>query len=54
MALYVEGRLHNSSYEKDGQKKTVTEVVVDTLNILTWGKDSSGAEGVQAAEPGEK
>src|SRR4051812_30739 len=29
--VYIEGRLQTRSYEKDGQKRYVTEVVVDNL-----------------------
>lgn len=53
MGVYVEGRLRNSQYEKDGQKRTATEVVLDTLNILKWKKDKEG-EAVNVVEPGEK
>ena len=38
MGVYIEGRLHNGSFEKDGQKRTITEIVLDNLNILKWGK----------------
>lgn len=51
MGVYIEGRLHNNTFEKDGQKKTTTEIVLDTLNILQWKK---GGEEVNVAEPGEK
>ncbi|MFH0834120.1 MAG: single-stranded DNA-binding protein [Patescibacteria group bacterium] len=54
MGVFVEGRLHNSQFEKDGQKRTITEVVLDTLNILKWGKDESGNNEVNVEEPGDK
>ena len=54
MGVYIEGRLHNNKFEKDGQKRVVTEVVIDNLNILKWGKGESGAEEMNVAEPGEK
>ena len=54
MGVYIEGRLHNNQFEKNGQKKTITEVVLDTLNILKWGKSESGSNEVNVEEPGEK
>ncbi len=53
MGVYIEGRLHNNQFEKDGQKKTITEVVIDTLNILKWGKGESGDNEVNVEDPGE-
>lgn len=38
MAL-VSGRMQNRSYEKDGQKRTVTEVIVDRVNFCGGKKD---------------
>lgn len=37
--VYVEGRLATRSYEKDGEKKYVTEIVSENL-ILLGGKDA--------------
>ena len=54
MGVYVEGRLHNNKFEKDGQKRVITEVVLDSLNILKWGKGEGGAEEVNVADPEEK
>ena len=34
MHLYVEGRLRNNSWEKDGQKFNVTEIVAEELQFL--------------------
>jgi single-strand DNA-binding protein len=50
MGVYLEGRLHNSQYEKDGQKHTTTEIVLDNLNILKWGKSESGENEVNVEE----
>lgn len=36
---FVEGRLQIRSYEKDGEKKYVTEVIVSSVEKLDWGKD---------------
>ena len=53
MGVYIEGRLHNSTFVKDGQKKTKTDIVLDTLNILKW-KKGADAEEVNVTEPGAK
>jgi single-strand DNA-binding protein len=37
-SVYIEGRLTTRSYEKDGQKRYVTEVVADNLILLGDGK----------------
>lgn len=50
MGVYIEGRLHNDHFEKDGQKRTVTEIVLDNLNILKWGKGESGQDEVNVEE----
>ncbi|MEK7085848.1 MAG: single-stranded DNA-binding protein [Patescibacteria group bacterium] len=43
MAVYIEGRLSNHSFEdKDGNKHFRTEIVTDELNILTWKKTKTG------------
>ncbi|MFW5436272.1 single-stranded DNA-binding protein [Paenibacillus apiarius] len=39
----VEGRIQTRSYEKDGQKVYVTEVVADNIRVLEWG-DSQAAD----------
>lgn len=45
MAVYVEGRLINRSYEdKDKNRHYMTEIVIHDLNILTWKKSKSGKE----------
>ena len=33
--LYVEGKIRNRSYEKDGIKRYVTEIFVDTMEMLS-------------------
>lgn len=54
MGVYVEGRLHNNQYEKDGVKRSMTEIVVDNLNILKWGKGESGGKEVNVEDLEEK
>jgi single-strand DNA-binding protein len=36
--VYVEGVLLNRAYEKDGQRRYVTEIRADEVNMLTWKK----------------
>lgn len=55
MATYVEGRLVNNSFEsKSGEKHYRSEIIVDTLNILTWKKDKSGIENINIEDIEEK
>ncbi|MDD3861869.1 MAG: single-stranded DNA-binding protein [Candidatus Gracilibacteria bacterium] len=45
MAVYVEGKLMNNSFEdKEGKKHYRTEIVADNLNIITWKKSKQGGE----------
>ncbi|GAB4197596.1 MAG: single-stranded DNA-binding protein [Thermoflexibacter sp.] len=41
--VYIEGKLTTRSYEQDGVKKYVTEVVADTMNMLTPKGGSGGS-----------
>lgn len=41
--LYIEGRLRNRSYEKDGVKHYATDVICDTFNFLGSGNNQQGA-----------
>lgn len=38
--VYVEGMILNRAYEKDGQRRYVTEIRADEVNMLTWKKKS--------------
>ncbi len=50
-AVYVEGRLHNRSYElPDDTRRFVTEIRLDTLSILTW-KGKEPHEEVESVSP---
>lgn len=35
MSVYIEGKIRTRSYEKEGEKRYVTEILVDELTILT-------------------
>jgi single-strand DNA-binding protein len=41
-SVYIEGRIENRSYEKDGQKRYVSEVVADEV-ILLGGREAGDA-----------
>jgi single-strand DNA-binding protein len=43
--IYVEGRLSNRKYEKDGVTKYTTEVVVESVILLGGGKDKKDDSG---------
>lgn len=36
--VYVEGVILNRAYEKDGQRRYMTEIRADEVNMLTWKK----------------
>lgn len=41
-AIYVEGKIVNRTYDnKTGEKRYITEIVADELNIISWKKGSS-------------
>jgi single-strand DNA-binding protein len=48
--VYVEGTLLNRAYEKDGQRRYVTEIHADEVNMLTW-KKKDGVTKVTLEEP---
>lgn len=51
--VYVEGRLQTRSYEdKQGQKRYVTEVVVDELNLLNRAPAKDGSQPVSQPRTG--
>lgn len=52
-AVYVEGRIVNRAYELEkGDKRFITEIVVDDLNIITWKDKKSSVP--ELVTPGEK
>lgn len=48
--VYVEGKLRTREYEKDGQKKYLTELFVDNMELLTP-KGESGSQTQPQAAP---
>lgn len=49
-AVYVEGMILNRPYEQGGQRKFVTEVRAEEVNMLTW-KKKHGVAKVTIADP---
>ena len=43
--IYVEGRLRTRSYEQDGVKKYITEIVADTIQLLGRKDDKAQSNG---------
>ena len=48
--VYVEGKIKTREYEKDGQKREVKEVVVESLELLTPKGEGSGQSNTQSAQ----
>lgn len=38
-AVYIEGMVLNRAYEKEGERRYVTEIRADEVNMLSWKKD---------------
>ena len=52
--IYVEGRLRSRSWDgQDGQKRFITEIVADSIQLLGKRSDNPGAEGYQASAPAQ-
>jgi len=49
--VYLEGRLQTREWEKDGQKRSTTEIVVRDMVMLSPKGESAGGGGGPAAEP---
>lgn len=53
MKLYVEGKLQTRSWEKDGQRRSKTEVVADSIQILYRPADNRRPESFDPDEENE-
>ena len=51
--IYIEGKLQTRSYEKDGVKKYMTEIVADDMIMLDGGPPRAAAEHDGAPLPAE-
>jgi single-strand DNA-binding protein len=49
--VYIEGRIRSRSYEKDGQKRYITEIEGETLNMLGGRASSDQPYSAPAQEP---
>jgi single-strand DNA-binding protein len=49
--VYIEGRLHTRSYEKDGKKQYFTEVIAEELILLGGRRDDAGGGGDYGQQP---
>ena len=49
--VLVEGRIQHSQYEKDGEKRTSTEIVAHAVQFLGGGKGEGKTERKQEPEP---
>ena len=43
--VYIEGKLQTESYEKDGQKKYITNIVAATVQFIGGGSGGGASEG---------
>lgn len=51
--IYLEGTILNRAYEKDGERKYMTEIRAGEINLLTY-KKKDGVASVSLDEPGAK
>jgi single-strand DNA-binding protein len=49
--VYVEGRLHTRSYEKDGKKQYFTEVIAEELILLSGRRGEAAGGGDYSQQP---
>ena len=52
--LYVEGKITYRTYEKDGETKYFTEIIVNELKILTRKSEVSGSPAPQAGKQAQQ
>jgi single-strand DNA-binding protein len=53
MQLYIEGKIQTRSWEKDGIKRYITEVIVENMMLLGKKPDSNEPVAVAAAPPAD-
>lgn len=47
----IDGKLHYSSWEKDGQRRSKLEIIVEDIEFMAKRDDGAAAQAEQAAEP---
>lgn len=52
--IYVEGKIKTREYEKEGQKRYLTEVRVDTLKMMPKGANTGSGQGGEFNAPEQK
>ena len=52
-SVYVEGKIVTRSYEKDGEKKYITEIIADRVQFL-GGRDDGGGAGERIRETAQQ
>ncbi|MBP6085009.1 single-stranded DNA-binding protein [Candidatus Gracilibacteria bacterium] len=51
-AVYIEGRIVNRAYDaQSGDRRFITEIVADDLNIITWKHSASDPKAGELASP---
>ncbi|HLN53585.1 MAG TPA: single-stranded DNA-binding protein [Lentimicrobium sp.] len=45
--VYIEGRIRYRTYEKDGQKKYITDIEADNINMLGSRHNNEGTQGYE-------
>lgn len=45
--VYIEGRIRYRTYEKDGQKKYITDIEADSINMLGSRQNNDGTHGYE-------
>ena len=45
--VYIEGKIRSRSYEKDGIKKYITEIIADNMTMLGGKRDSDTSAGTE-------
>jgi single-strand DNA-binding protein len=52
--VYIEGRIENRSYEKDGQTKFTSEVVADNIIVFERAANTGSGASASQSKPAEK
>lgn len=52
--LYLEGKIRTREYEKEGQKRYITEIRVDTIQLMPKGQNSGASSPAGDAVPEQK
>ena len=53
MKVAIDGKLRWSQWERDGQKRSKLEVIIDALDFMSQRKDGAGSESAEAFDAAE-